>query len=117
MHIHINTLQSNQLTNLVHYTGIEQQILIDEALCLFLDRWEYLLAQDPYYEHLEATHYESILSQNHTVEIDLSSYPGSDIAAFLTEHYSLNTVALGYVIRKALALLFEGKAVLKAAHV
>lgn len=117
MHIHINTLQSNQIANIVHYTGIEQQILIDEALCLFRERWEYLLAQDPYYEHLETTHYESILPQNHTVEIDLVSSPGSDIATFLTEHYSLNTVSLGYVIRKALALLFEGKAVRKATHV
>lgn len=117
MRVHINTLQANQLSNLVHYTGIEQQILVEEALRLFLQRWNYILQQDPYYLDLETAHYESIEPQNQTVEIDLSSPPGLDIATFLETHFSLSTVSLGYVVRKALALLFEGKAVRKATHV
>ena len=111
MLVHINTIQNEWLHSLADLTGIDKKKLVEEALALFLERWEYVLNQDPYYPILETEHYESLVLQECTLEIDLEHIPGKTIATFLKEHYSLNTVSLSYVLRKALALLFEGKPV------
>ena len=117
MLVHINTIQNEQLDLLVHQTGIDKNILVEEALRVFLERWEYVLRQDPYLFAVEVLHYNKIAPQNCTLEIDVTNAPGSAIAYFLIEHLSLNAISLSYVTRKSLALLFEGKQVEKKSHI
>ena len=117
MLVHINTIQNEQLNALVHLTGIEKEILLAEALGLFLARWEYVLSQDPYLLSSEVLHYNKIVPQNCTLEIDVTQAPGNAISYFLIERLSLNAISLSYVTRKALALLFEGKPLDKKQHI
>src|SRR4051794_32238011 len=88
--VHINTIQNEQLNALALLTGINPKILLEEALGLFLEHWEYVLRQDPYYQAVETIHYDTILPQDCTREIDVSRSPGNAIAYFLIEHLSLN---------------------------
>jgi hypothetical protein len=107
--VYIHTVQNEQLIQLSKTTGIDASLLLDEALKLFLERWEYVLRHDPYVPKIESEHYPTLVSSGHRLEIDLSCSPGNAIDDFLLEHLSLNPMALSYVVRKALALLFEGK--------
>ncbi len=115
--VHINQSQKDQLDNSVEKTGIDEKTLMDEAFKLFLERYEYILRQDPYYPIAEGVHYKDIENQQCTVTVDLSHSPGNAIARFLTNTLSLNVVSLGYVTRKALSLLFEGKPIEKKLHI
>ncbi|MDP5012730.1 MAG: ribbon-helix-helix domain-containing protein [Alphaproteobacteria bacterium] len=117
MFVHINTIQNEQLNTLADLTGIDKNTLLEEALGLFLERWEYVLQQDQYMVSIEVQHYNKIVPQNCTLEIDVTHAPGSAIAYFLIEHLSLNAISLSYVTRKALALLFDGKPVQKRVHI
>ncbi len=117
MRVHINQSQQNQLIALVYQTGVEQHTYVDEALRLFLERWEYVLRQDPYSETVETAHYPALSDQDCVVTVDLARSPGNAISAFLTEHLSLSTVSLSYVLRKSLGLLFDGKKVEKKRHI
>ena len=115
--VHINTIQNEQLNALALLTGIDQKILLEEALGLFLEHWEYILRQDPYYQAVETIHYDTILPHDCTLEIDVSHSPGNAIAYLLIEHLALNAITLSYVTGKALALLFDGKSVQKRLHI
>ena len=109
MRIHINTHQNQQLKAISDVTGIAMSTLLEEAFCLFLERFEYVLRQDPYVSAVETMHYEGLESQGCFLEIDLKQSPGNAISYFLLENLALNAVSLSYVARKSLALLFEGK--------
>ena len=115
--VHINNSQKDQLEVLVAKTGIDVTTLLDEALCLFLERWEYVTRQDPYFRDSETKHYQTISAHDCTVTIDLTRSPGIAIAEFLAESFQLNAISLSYVTRKALALLFEGTPAQKRLHV
>ena len=117
MRVHISQSQKDQLNTLVQKTGIDEKIFVDDALRLFLERYEYVLRQDPYIPTAETMHYEALKSQQCTVTVDLSHSPGNALSDFLMENLSLNAVSLSYVTRKALALLFEGKPVEKKLHI
>ena len=117
MRVHINQSQKDQLDSLVHTTGINETTLLNEAFCLFLERWEYIMRHDPYNPSAEATHCSTIAHQECSLTIDLSCSPGNAIADFLKEGLTLNTISLSYVTRKALALLFEGTPIKKKLHI
>ena len=116
MNVHVSPFQKNQLDSLAHTTGIDATRLLNEALCLFLERCEYILRLDPYVPAAEATHYATLAQHKCSLTIDLSCSPGNAIAAFLNDGLTLNTISLSYVVRKALALLFEGTHVKKKLH-
>ncbi len=113
----MNQFQKDQLDNFVEKTGIDEKTRMDEAFNIFLERYEYILCQDPYYPIAEGVHYKDIENQHCTVIVGFSHSPGNALASFLMDTFSLNVVSLGYAIRNALSLLFEGNPIEKKLHI